>query len=518
MADRKVNINNALCFLFSRIHRSDVNVTMKAIEGFYTAVEVTAARTMLLEDALALKIEMPRKLPNRRAGDGRVQREIDDIREIISVVDEAMSLFKLPRYVSDNPEKMPSLLLTEGDLRAIMDRIDKIEVKLDKLMGVHLAILSGVQHSKPANTAAGNKGASSRPPTRGTTGQAGPTAAAAAAVVASTGVQQLPVAPVAPGLQSLGARPKTFNNKPVSFDDPLAYNWGDHVMAQFSTDDQLDSEPYQPVLSRSEKKKLRAKRRRMRSSENALGELYTTDDTDGEDVSAAHVAAAMNYAAAAAKPKPKPNRKAARLLIGAKTETTLTGSLLGAQSQDRLTARVAAAKPYLGKSVFCIDNVGTNVYADEMTKFVEAMGVRVVSCYKVNPRRPQWQRRRGIKVEDRHTFRLCVPRDDCSKLLHAENWPEYMSVARWIFPKNPRPYVPSSEDQPAGTDASDVNGAVGDSIAAVTEPAAGAVDVSGSAPALGSVNPPADHEQLEDDVVQSNDMNTTMDYYHGDAA
>jgi len=156
-----------------------------------------------------------------------------------------------------------------------------------------------------------------------------------------------------------------------------------------------------------------------------------------------------------------------------------------------------------------------------MTKFVEEMGVRVVSCYKVNPRRPQWQRRRGIKVEDRHTFRLCVPRDDCKKLLHAENWPEYMSVSRWVFPKNPRPYVPKDESQLAGADASSGNSAAaGESAAAATELADRAAGDSGSAPAFGSVEQPADLDQPEDDVMlaQLSDLNTTMSYNYGDAA
>jgi len=39
------------------------------------------------------------------------------------------------------------------------------------------------------------------------------------------------------------------------------------------------------------------------------------------------------------------------------------------------------------------------------------------------------------------TFRLCIPRDDCNKLLNAGMWPEHISISRWIFNKNPRPYV-----------------------------------------------------------------------------
>jgi len=348
MADQQVTVNNALCFLFSRLHRSDYNVTMGAIESFYSPEEITTARMVLLEDAVALNLQhLPRSLPSRRAGDGRKHREIEDIYTILSIVDEAKSLHKMPRYVSDDPLKMPSLLLTEGDLRVIMGRINQLEAKLDKFMDLNVAMLSGVHHptgkqgqhdqhdkrttNRPlnrANAATGSSGPSTHPFARGIGGPTGPEPTAAAAFTAVSaalkGVQQSSSIP--PTSQSLGARPKTSNsNKSVNIDEAAAMNWASEVAAQLSTDDHYDSEPYQQVLTRSEKKKLRAsKRRRMRSSENALGELYTTDDTDADD---SHIAAAaMNWAAAVSNNKPKAWRNGARLLIGEKDSTSLSTS------------------------------------------------------------------------------------------------------------------------------------------------------------------------------------------------
>ncbi len=116
------------------------------------------------------------------------------------------------------------------------------------------------------------------------------------------------------------------------------------------------------------------------------------------------------------------------------------------------TNNVIAAKTYFGKAVFCIDNVATSVFEDDMKSFVEAMNVRVLSCFLVQPRRPQWQRRRGIIPSDRHTFRLCIPRDDCEKLLNAEFWPEHISVSHWVFKKKQQPSHLSEQDIEGGTE------------------------------------------------------------------
>jgi hypothetical protein len=114
------------------------------------------------------------------------------------------------------------------------------------------------------------------------------------------------------------------------------------------------------------------------------------------------------------------------------------------QNQQNCSNNISAAKPYLGKAVFCVDNVAANVDVDDMHQFVTSIGVRVVTCNKVPPRRPLWQKRRGIIPHDRCTFRLCILRVDVDKLLNADIWPENISISRWIFSKNPRP--PTSEE------------------------------------------------------------------------
>ena len=83
---------------------------------------------------------------------------------------------------------------------------------------------------------------------------------------------------------------------------------------------------------------------------------------------------------------------------------------------------MAAAKPYLSKAVFRIDNVAVNIEATDIHQFV--------TCHKVAPRRPQWQRRHRITPMDCSTFRICISREDTDKLLKADEWPEHIPIFR----------------------------------------------------------------------------------------
>jgi len=99
--------------------------------------------------------------------------------------------------------------------------------------------------------------------------------------------------------------------------------------------------------------------------------------------------------------------QSSRLLVGKKHTdgTQLVGS------------KLTAAKPYLGKAVFCVDNVSIDVTVDDLSRYVRDMDVIVITCYKVKPRRSPWQRQAGITPADRNTFRLCVAREDVDKLM-----------------------------------------------------------------------------------------------------
>ena len=86
-----------------------------------------------------------------RNGDHRTKKEIDDIVDMFDRLDERQSLNKLPRYVTDNSDYVPSLKLEDGDLRYILVKMDKMEAIIHGLQSVVNSVHSLVSAIKPSD-------------------------------------------------------------------------------------------------------------------------------------------------------------------------------------------------------------------------------------------------------------------------------------------------------------------------------------------------------------------------------
>ena len=134
-------LNNLLCFLVSKQGKADSKRLKETVRDFFTQTNISGAKKQLLVDIAALTVsgvvygQFPR-FPERH-GDRRTERELEDIFDIVQTADERGLLSKLPTYVSDNPEKMPSIKLEDGDLRFLLSKIDKLEAMI---LGLQTAV------------------------------------------------------------------------------------------------------------------------------------------------------------------------------------------------------------------------------------------------------------------------------------------------------------------------------------------------------------------------------------------
>jgi len=111
--------------------------------------------------------------------------------------------------------------------------------------------------------------------------------------------------------------------------------------------------------------------------------------------------------------------------------------------------KITAARPYVAKSVYCVDNILKDVSESDMESFLNHNGISVISCNAVKPRRSAWQRQRGIIPDDRAAFRVCIAREDSDKLLSEDLWPAHVCVSSWHFIKH------DNADQRSGQGAGD---------------------------------------------------------------
>ena len=83
-------------------------------------------------------------VPERRDS-GNKAMHIINIFTLISFLDENLKLTLLPRYVTDNPDALPSSRLYEGDLSILMNLIGKMENVIKELNIILASLARDVQ-------------------------------------------------------------------------------------------------------------------------------------------------------------------------------------------------------------------------------------------------------------------------------------------------------------------------------------------------------------------------------------
>jgi len=133
VVDRLV-LSPLLCFVITKFGKLDMKSIKRMTADFYTQEEVTVAKKLLLDNVEQMKLDKPLSRFPGRQGTKKTEREIDDIMDILTELDECMLFNKLPCYVTNNSEKLPITNVMSGDLQYLLTKIDKME-----------AILAGLQ-------------------------------------------------------------------------------------------------------------------------------------------------------------------------------------------------------------------------------------------------------------------------------------------------------------------------------------------------------------------------------------
>jgi hypothetical protein len=168
-----MSLNHVLCFIFSKLHKSDENSAKKSILHFYFSHDIHAAKELLMSIVSNLtNFTKSSNVHERRDADGRAQRELDDIYTILHELDEKNMLQLFPKFVSDCPDLMPTSQLVEGDLRAVTVKFDKLEQSMSLMqqsfnsisaaMSINSVGAQGQVKVQSTNTTAGGNNKSSQ--------------------------------------------------------------------------------------------------------------------------------------------------------------------------------------------------------------------------------------------------------------------------------------------------------------------------------------------------------------------
>jgi len=153
MADAPVVLCDVLCFVVNKFGKTTLKSLKSALTDFYTCEVLANAKSQLLKDVDSLLLLAKRPhIPSRRDGDGRLDKEVSDIIQLLTFVDENKALDNLPIYASSNPDNMPSLRLYDGDLSVIMRKLSDMSKQVDQFGSSLAAIFHKISELQVCKT------------------------------------------------------------------------------------------------------------------------------------------------------------------------------------------------------------------------------------------------------------------------------------------------------------------------------------------------------------------------------
>lgn len=144
MADsRCLSVSEPLCFAISRYGKLSEKVVKQVLNDFYTAEQLFIAKNRLSEDIGSLQLDTWPRPGQHRNSDKQASLEVDDIYSLIGFLDEQLLLDKMPIYVCENIDRIPSVRWMDGDFQMIIAKLAKVQQdnsdiyeRIDKMGGV----------------------------------------------------------------------------------------------------------------------------------------------------------------------------------------------------------------------------------------------------------------------------------------------------------------------------------------------------------------------------------------------
>ncbi len=134
---RPLVINAPLCFVISKWGRIPLNNLKDLVIGFFTGEQIYESKELLNGNLLFLKIDGLPPLKLRRVAKGTIElrdrKEIEDLLELVAIVDEKKLFEKIPKYVTDRADLIPSSRICEADFVAIVRKLNLIEKHCEDL-------------------------------------------------------------------------------------------------------------------------------------------------------------------------------------------------------------------------------------------------------------------------------------------------------------------------------------------------------------------------------------------------
>lgn len=158
---RLVVMNDLLCFCVNKLSRIGVKPLKNVCLDFFTADQINIARESVFNEVEKLQLSISgSKLPRKRRDSAnknnaaKTATDLDDIVDLLIYLDEQKFLDKLPIYVCGDPDKIPSIKLTDGDLAIVLLKLSSIDDRIDLIQKSLDTVINSIKNHEVANAGA----------------------------------------------------------------------------------------------------------------------------------------------------------------------------------------------------------------------------------------------------------------------------------------------------------------------------------------------------------------------------
>ena len=378
-----------LCFTFKKYNQIPFKTLKSILSEFYTGDQICNAKDTLIKFMDIVNPDKWVRPPKRRKDSKenvgyKLRQDVDDILNTITFVDENNIRSKLPLFVTADPDLLPTVKLTDGDLACVMNKLSNMELNLNSVKAELMdEIVSGFGNM----LAQFKRMAERNVPT--------------AERIVSTAERNFPIH------KGSHTRKKQFNSDypELTLRNPAvdllrreanAYPNGDQSSTSggedLTSDDALEEEQgdFQVVANSRKKRKL--------SPTITFAKIASGTGQPRQQEAPTH------FAKSNVSTQPRRNP-----LVGGSTTCSLK----------------ASKTLQIKKKVYKLANIDASYTCTDVTNYITTLGVRVVSCFALP--------RQSNQPEDNTHYRICVFATDAHKLFQKDNWYSGITIQEWFF-------------------------------------------------------------------------------------
>jgi len=418
MADcRQLSICEPLCFAISRYRKLGEKQLKRVLIEFFTKDQLFVAKNRLCEDIAKLQLELWPQPIQHTDTDKQASLDVDDIYMLITFLDGELLLDKLPIYVCENIDQIPSVHWLDSDIQIIIGRLNTmlgpnsyLFARIDHLKTVaetqfqqinmqrqqinDLKIQNDLQKEAFDKQLAHFEINMKKELEKSSNGCADRCISEIMCKLAHTQDIHFPPLGHTSGVEAASLAAQSVNNNIVS----------DENRMHCETPTQ-PSETIQPVVQPPFSQQPPVVHRQQ-NQQNQSGASAWNENDGGEF---------QNYHS-----RQYRRRQAKRLRVGEKPPNERQTRLKVVGKANNNTG-LRAFSDIVDKRVFSVSNVDSCYTVDDVQTFLQNVGIRAITVHDAKSK------------FDGKCFRVCIATADTDRLLVPDIWPENVIIRPWYF-------------------------------------------------------------------------------------